>query len=52
VRSRALGGCGIGLTISRVIVEAHDGQIWAASLGQGQGATFSFSLPMAASASS
>jgi signal transduction histidine kinase len=49
-RSRALGGSGIGLTISRAIVEAHDGQIWAASAGQGQGATFSFSLPIAASA--
>ena len=46
-RSRALGGSGIGLTISRAIVEAHDGQIWAASPGQGQGATFSFSLPIA-----
>jgi signal transduction histidine kinase len=46
-RSRALGGSGIGLTISRAIVEAHDGQIWAASAGQGQGATFSFTLPIA-----
>jgi signal transduction histidine kinase len=51
-RSRALGGSGIGLTISRAIVEAHDGQIWAASAGQGQGATFSFTLPIADSASS
>jgi signal transduction histidine kinase len=46
-RSRALGGSGIGLTIGRAIVEAHDGQIWATSAGLGQGATFSFTLPIA-----
>ena len=46
-RSRALGGSGIGLTISRAIAEAHDGQIWAASPGPGQGATFSLTLPIA-----
>jgi signal transduction histidine kinase len=51
-RSRALGGSGIGLTIAKAIVEAHDGQIWAASPGLGQGATFSFTLPIADSASS
>lgn len=44
-RSRALGGSGIGLTIAKAVVEAHGGQIWAASAGAGQGATFSFSLP-------
>lgn len=46
-RSRALGGSGIGLTIAKAVVEAHGGQIWAASPGVGQGATFSFSLPVA-----
>ena len=46
-RSRALGGSGIGLTIGRALIEAHDGQIWAASNGMGQGATFSFMLPIA-----
>ena len=46
-RSRALGGSGIGLTISRAIIEAHDGQIWAASNGMSQGATFSFMIPVA-----
>ena len=46
-RSRTLGGAGIGLTIAKALVEAHGGQIWAASAGLGQGATFSFSLPLA-----
>jgi len=45
-RSRALGGSGIGLTIAKALVEAHDGRIWAESQGAGQGATFSFSLPV------
>jgi signal transduction histidine kinase len=46
-RSRALGGSGIGLTIAQAIVEAHGGQLTAASPGLGQGATFSFTLPLA-----
>jgi len=46
-RSRALGGAGIGLTIAQALVQAHGGQIWATSAGLGQGATFSFSLPLA-----
>ena len=46
-RSRALGGSGIGLTIAKAIVDAHDGQIWATSDGPNQGATFSFTLPIA-----
>ena len=37
-------GIGIGLAISRSIVEAHGGAIWA-SAETGQGATFSFTLP-------
>lgn len=45
-RSRAGGGSGIGLTISKHIVEAHGGTIWADSPGSGQGSTFTFSLPV------
>ncbi len=44
-RSRALGGHGIGLTISKALIEAHGGQIWASSRGPGAGATFAFTLP-------
>ena len=38
---------GLGLAISRGIVEAHGGRIWAQSEGLGKGARFSFTLPIA-----
>jgi signal transduction histidine kinase len=37
-------GTGLGLFISRSIIEAHDGRIWCES-SPGRGATFAFSLP-------
>ncbi len=46
-RSRASGGSGIGLTITRYLVEAQGGRIWAESPGPGQGSTFHFTLPAA-----
>lgn len=39
-------GLGLGLYISRLIVEAHGGRIWVESK-MGEGSTFSFSLPVA-----
>ena len=38
-------GIGIGLSISRMIIEAHYGRIWASANPEG-GATFSFTLPL------
>lgn len=44
---RQVPGEGIGLAVSREIVLAHQGRIWAASAGAGKGSTFLFALPAA-----
>jgi two-component system sensor histidine kinase VicK len=38
-------GIGLGLYISRKVIEAHGGKIWAENNKNGKGATFAFSIP-------
>jgi PAS domain S-box-containing protein len=47
-KSARLSGTGLGLAICKGIAEAQGGRIWADSPGEGLGATFSFTLPLAA----
>lgn len=49
--TRRFGGLGLGLAISRQIVEAHGGTITAKSPGVGQGATFTVRIPLLANRS-
>jgi CheY-like chemotaxis protein len=46
--TRRFGGLGLGLAISKQLVELHGGTIRAASRGEGRGATFFVELPLVA----
>src|SRR5699024_2751254 len=46
--TRSFGGLGLGLAISKQLVELHGGTIRASSAGEGRGATFFVELPLAA----
>lgn len=45
--TRRFGGLGLGLAISKALVELHKGRIMAASGGEGMGSTFTVWLPCA-----
>ena len=44
--TRSMSGTGLGLYISKSIVDSHDGKIWAYNNKDGKGATFTFTLPI------
>jgi CheY-like chemotaxis protein len=46
--SRKSGGLGLGLAISKSLIEQHNGKIVAESEGSGRGATFTVEIPVAA----
>ena len=48
IMTRQFGGLGLGLPISRALIEMHGGSIVAQSPGENQGATFTVRLPVQA----
>jgi signal transduction histidine kinase len=44
--TKSFSGTGLGLYISKSIIEEHGGRMWAQNNSDGQGATFTFTLPL------
>ena len=49
VLTKHYGGTGLGLALTKRLVELHGGMIWAESAGEGKGSTFTVRFPLAES---
>ncbi|MEA3360124.1 MAG: ATP-binding protein [Thermodesulfobacteriota bacterium] len=45
-KTRRFQGTGLGLSLTRSLVELHGGRVWAESEGKGKGSTFQFLIPI------
>ena len=43
--ARNYAGTGLGLTLTKQLIEMHKGKVWAESQGEGNGSTFHFIIP-------
>jgi signal transduction histidine kinase len=39
-------GTGLGLSLTKQLIEMHNGKVWAESQGEGNGSTFHFIIPV------
>jgi PAS domain S-box-containing protein len=45
-KNHSINGIGLGLALSKMLVDLHGGKIWVHSVGKGKGSRFGFSLPL------